>query len=514
MSTSSSPPLPFRPLAPTGGHGTLAVGLPGLTAALLLLGLAIRLSLVIGPVGTDDLNYFRFSQLLWHGEHFSELHHHGGRLVFLLLAGIPAVVLGSVHAGAVVCVFWLSLRDLIIVLWLSRRASPLAVAAAAGALALNGLSATYAGLMLPDGLLSLFMALAALLACSATEATGRRRVLCTFGAGLAAGAAYSAKDTGVLIVPCVVAWLLLQTVLSRASVLRALGDAAVFLLGLAVLSASEMGAYWLLSGDPLYRLHAIALTHNTTGDVVESASVFAFVRETYWNLRRVMLPTAAASGILLAMALAGVVTLARARRFAFFAACGLFIGGFLIFGSSSLTRLIPLPVQDRYFEPVVPFLALCAAGCIDAITHPARARLAAAALAAWLVVMAVPAVIVNAGDVTFSAVGRNAAIAIESVHRARPDLPIYTPPALHVMLQPYVSTQRYAQLRVVPPEGELPTGFYLLSPWRDTPANFKRYREVAALPAYLVVDEDQRVFARYAPAVSRVIEVRWRDAAR
>ena len=60
---------------------------------------------------------------------------------------------------------------------------------------------------------------------------------------------------------------------------------ALFLAALGAFVLFEMGVYWLLSGDPLYRLHAISLTHNTTGDVAEAKSVYGFLIQTYWNLR-------------------------------------------------------------------------------------------------------------------------------------------------------------------------------------------------------------------------------------
>ena len=41
-------------------------------------------------------------------------------LVFLIVVGLPAALLGSIHAGAVVDVFVMSLRDLVVVGYLRR----------------------------------------------------------------------------------------------------------------------------------------------------------------------------------------------------------------------------------------------------------------------------------------------------------------------------------------------------------------------------------------------------------
>ena len=90
------------------------------TICLLLVAPVIRLALLTGPTGSDDLNYFHFSQQLARLEHFTQLHHHAGRLIFLLLVGVPAALMGSITSGAIVNVLILSLRDVLVV-WFVRR---------------------------------------------------------------------------------------------------------------------------------------------------------------------------------------------------------------------------------------------------------------------------------------------------------------------------------------------------------------------------------------------------------
>ena len=66
-----------------------------------------------------------------------------------------------------------------------------------------------------------------------------------------------------------------------------------------------------------------------------------------------------------------------------------------------------------------------------------------------------PAIIENPGDVTFSALGKNAAIAIKSVR----------------------------------------SGYYIVHPWLDTIRRYPRAADIGLLPTYVVVDEDHRVLS-------------------
>ena len=147
-----------------------------IVCAMLLLSLLIRTALLTGPVGSDDLNYFRFAQQLLQWEHFSELHHHGGRLVFLALIGLPAAAFDSIYAGVAANIAMLSVRDILIVCYVRKRLDTAAAISAAGILGFNAVSSAYAGLMLPDGLLSLCMFLAAALAFESVRADGGKRL--------------------------------------------------------------------------------------------------------------------------------------------------------------------------------------------------------------------------------------------------------------------------------------------------------------------------------------------------
>jgi hypothetical protein len=474
-----------------------------ITCATLVIALLIRFALLTGASGSDDIAYFHFAQKLLHGQPFTELDHRGGRLAFLALIGVPGVLFGSIYAGAVVNVVILSLRDIVVVAYARKRFGGVAAASAAGILGFNAVSAAYAGLLQPDGLLSLTLFMTTALVFEAMSAPGSRRVLMLAGAGLLAGVGYSAKDTGILIVPCAVAWIVAGDSRWKMKTLRQqLQDAAVFCGGFAAFALFEMGVDQLLTGDALYRLHAISFAHNTNGDVTEAKSIHDFLRMTYWNAYSVSRWEAGSTPVLLLALLIWPLVLLLRGRSAFFALTGGFVTIYLVFGSSSFTRLIPLPVQDRYFEVIVPLLAIATA---DVVAHAGRAWpgarhiWVAAAIPVMLALASLPSIVVNAGDVAFSGLAKNASIAVKGVRQANEPLPVYASPRMRRVLEPFLPPEVWSDIRLIPESGPLAPGYYILNPLRDTFATYGRAKDIAPLPTYIVVDEDFRKLGRFAP---------------
>jgi hypothetical protein len=505
--------MPLAPSQALAGQGESLRVADVIICAMLLLSLLIRTALLTGPVGSDDLNYFRFAQQLLQWEHFSELHHHGGRLVFLALIGLPAAAFDSIYAGVAANIAMLSVRDILIVCYARKRLDTVAAISAAGILGFNAVSSAYAGLMLPDGLLSLCMFLAAALAFESVRADGGKRLLLLAGGGLLAGAGYSVKDTGILIVPCAVAWILIANSRWKAQLPQVLAEAGMFVAGFAAFVIAEMGVYYVLSGDPLYRVHAIALTHNTTGDVAEAESLYDFVRHVFWNALAVTKWDTASLPVLVMAALVWPISVAKRAPLAFFAMTGTFLAVYLIAGSSSFSRLIPLPVQDRYFEVLVPFLAVAAAGLVHHYRQfQSRDRKYAIGVGLALVVAltSLPALVANPGDITFSALGKNAAIAIKAVRSANPESNIYVSPKLYRVVRPFVPRDVYADIQVIADAGPLIPGFYILHPWLDTTERYPRATDIEQLPTYVAVDEDHRILGQLAaPAPNREIAVKY-----
>ena len=466
---------------------------------MLAISLVIRLALLIGPTGADDPDYMRFAERLLHWEHFNVLHHHGGRLVFLVVVGLPAAISGSVYGGALASLLLLSLRDVGVVLYLRRRVNFAGLLSGAAILTLNPITMIYAGIMRPDGLLSLLMTAAAVLAFECVNTAGARRAWMIAACGFLSWAAYSVKETGILIVPCVALWLVMPRSRRTGWLGFALRDLAIFSAVFAAGALLEMAVYKSISGDALYRFSAVAETHNTHGDVTEVHSVIQYAKVIYWNLTG-----AAAAAALPLLALAAIIfpaALWKRVPLAFFAWCGSFITLYLIAGSSSLTRAIPLPLLGRYFEVVIPFLAIAAASLVGVFQGDARPMRAPSApiiaLALSLGIMSLVAVVRYSGEVAFSALGRNTTMAIKAISTADPARPIYASPEVLKRIYVFLPRATFNTLRPIPLTGPLPRGFYLINQAMETESNYPRVREVLAMPTYLTLNETHNIFGRF-----------------
>src|SRR5262249_13338647 len=150
--------------------------------------------------------------------------------------------------------------------------------------------------------------------------------------------------------------------------------AATFSVSFAAFLMVEMLIYQMLSGDPFYRFHALSSTHNTNGDVVAAESSYQFAQLTYWNLCKVIERQTGSLPVLLIAGAVWVSCIVRRTPLSFLALTGSFGSFYLIFGSSSFSRLIALPVQDRYFQIAVPFLAVSVSELVTYLGGLARRR--------------------------------------------------------------------------------------------------------------------------------------------
>ena len=472
------------------------------TVMLLLLGFALRLVLLTGPVGSDDTNYFVFSQKLAHLEHFDRLHHHGGRLAFLALVGVPAALFDSIYFGSFVNVLFYLARDVVVVWFVCRQLGHTSAAIAAGFLSLNAISMAYAGTLVPDGVLSFAMVGSVIVAMQAASWAGRRRLSWLLGSGMIAACGYSAKDTGILIVPCVLLVIFLARPLRSFKPIEFVSGAVAFLVGFGSVAVAEMFAYYLLSGDPLYRLHAISSTHNANGDVFEAGSLYEFVKSGNWNLRIITGPTSASMPVLAVAVLAWMFALHARAQLRLFTVIGAALSVYLTFGSSSLTRLIALPVQDRYFEVVVPFVAVSLASAW-ALFQKSAMGLEPVARRVLLVVTGLfvfnmPGALFNSGEIGASGIARNTAIAVRSIQATNPSAAIVLARPLHFAVQTFLEPHEFKSLKTF--EGSVPEmpGYYIPHPWRPVRSEPPVSLSIDKLPVFMTVSQDHR-FARYLP---------------
>lgn len=181
-----------------------------------------------------------------------------------------------------------------------------------------------------------------------------------------------------------------------------------------------------------------------------------------------------------------------------FPATGVFLAFYLLFGTSSFTQFIPLPIQDRYFEVIVPYIAISVAMGVNATHFSARnwALSGFVAFVTALIITAAPSVVLNAGDVNTSALGQNTSLAVRLAKSRSPSLDVFASSRSRLMIEPFMDYASHQQLKPIPSEGSLPPGLYVTHAWGEQGSNARRiHQELELLPPAAVVDIDQRVAA-------------------
>jgi hypothetical protein len=484
------------PLERPSLHETVAI------AVVLTAGLFLRLIFFTGPLGSDDTRYLEFAEHFVRLQPFSELDHAAGRLVFLVLVGIPYVLGGHATHAALANVGFGFVTDLLVTVVAFRAFGTRGALVVALLTAFNGIHLVYTSAVLPDTLLTLFMVLSVLAVLRARDAaTEGRRLLVLAGAGALAGLAYGCKETGVLLLPPIAAWLFLwpQDAGVRARIL----PPAVFLGAFAAVWVVDGLVYLVFTGDFLYKITATAAKHNLgrpesggLGDHLRTTFGYLSMGARTWHFTWVPL-------FLGLPAMVGVALLDRRHRL--FALVGLFVLLFLIFGTSSLSRLVALPFQARYLQPVIPFAVISVAALLH--RWPAMDRVpaglgVAAALGALTLVAGLGGGSRMAGHMYQSGTYAQMALAVQVLPdpdrtlfvdaRTRRDLPHFLPRNFEVAIE------------TVPAAGALPRGYYLVHPEARFRAGVSQERqaEIAALPVQLQLTLDARPIRRLRPNAS------------
>jgi 4-amino-4-deoxy-L-arabinose transferase-like glycosyltransferase len=364
-------------------------------------------------LGGDDTNYYAAAgEILSEGQ-IAGLHHHSGRLVLLILVGFPGVLLDDFYASCITNILWSVAADATAVLVAYRLMGSRAALLCAIVLLLNGLVLSYAGTLLPEPLVTLFTFLATWAFQKAIDADRGEGLRFAIAAGDFAGLAYSVKDTGILVVPLLLLYLAVFQV-KRTPIRHLVPIAVSCVMGFVLIVLLECCALWLLTGDFAYRYHAIAATHNS---VLEPATGIAdFLRRGWWNLAMVLDEPLAMGVPAVAFAVAWGYCLVRRPDVRIFAFVGLGLALYSLFGTSSLTRLVNLPFQERYATLLLPFGAVClAALAANFLSRPRTGAVATVLIFAaslWAgIVVASP----RAGTLYFAETLRNAVVAIDSL---------------------------------------------------------------------------------------------------
>ena len=343
------------------------------------LGLVLRILFCNGLLGGDDTNYLIASKQILFDHHLSTVHHHSSRLILLVLVGLPGALLGDIYASSLINIVYSLVTDLTVTAVVYSMLGSRAALLCAVVLMLNGVLMSYSGTLLPEPLLTLFAFLAVWTFQKAINEEGKAGLRLAACAGVLCGLSYSAKDTGILVGPLLVAYLTLFH-LRQFGIQRVFLQSACCFAGFATTVLLECSALWLLSGDFAYKYHAISLTHN--GQVEAANGLVDFIRRGWWNLSQVFQEPLALGVPAVAFLAAWISCLVRHSAVRIYAFVGLGLSIYLVFGTSSFTRLVNLPFQERYATLILPFGAICLAACTRALLTRERRGTYATALIA------------------------------------------------------------------------------------------------------------------------------------
>lgn len=411
-----------------------------------VLGLTLRILFCNGPLGGDDTNYFAAANEILSEGRINTLHHHFGRLVLLILVGFPGVLLNDFYASCITNILWSIAADAVAVVLTYRLFGSRAALFCAIVLLLNGLVLSYAGTLLPEPLVTLFAFLATWAFQRAIDAQRGKVALPAIAAGILGGLAYSVKDTGILVVPLLLLYLVVFHLRQRS--LRSLFPIAAFCVsGFVLAVVLEACALWLLTGDFAYRYHAISQTHNS---VLEPAQgIVDFVRRGWWNLAIVLDEPLALGVPAVAFLAAWGFCLFRRPTVRIFAFVGLGLAVYSLFGTSSFSRLVNLPFQERYATLFLPFGAIClAAWVVNLLERPRAGSFATALIFVGSLSAGLAVASPRAGTLYFTETLRNAVLAIDTI----PEGQVAAPEFLCTQIRRVGPARMRERLECLPPD--------------------------------------------------------------
>lgn len=328
---------------------------------LLAISTIVDLFFFTGYYSSDDISYYGFARHAWQFGEFPNANQIGGfRLVIVGWNWLLIALFGP--SPAIVSASYVLFHQLLnaLVFVLGRRLFGRGVGLIAAYLtATSPVIIVFASMILPDILCGSFFVLSLYAFHRAydrlSEAAPQNpstwwMLLC----GLATGAAYSAKETGLILLPF---YFVLWLVFSRGRSLRtAFWIGASFLGGVVIIFAIEFFALsallnqwvfrltWTVEDlDPATRAHIGRYGTNVSDRlqwVFDRLHVFYefMPRLVGWSLLGVLV----------------VYPLCRGRRWTVFAML-LWLFGYQTFGSMRLKEYLPPSIQARYFIPILPF---------------------------------------------------------------------------------------------------------------------------------------------------------------
>lgn len=464
---------------------------PWAVAAIVTSGFFLRLLFFTGPTGTDDLRYVEYAKSLAALQPISAVDHAAARSVFLLYLSVPLSLGGHASFAALANVV-MSVATVVTTTAFAwhrlGRGSALVVAAM---LATHPISIAYSSAILPDTVLTFALAVALVLVLLAESPQVEARGAYYFMAGLLVGLGYASKETALLVLPPIAVYLLLFGSRPPKTRVVYLGMGAA---GFLVVVFLDGLFYSLVADDFFYRATAIRTRHNqrivASAGFVEHfqrgwASVELTIRDWRWTWSTILLGVPA------------FATVAAIKpKYRLLGLCGLFVLLFLLFGTSSLSRLVPLPFKPRYFQALAPVVALSVGALVPRSVPGLGGALVpwglAAGLAGAQLGAGLPEVGRLAGRMYAADYCRHVQLAMEILQDER--RPMYSDPRTVACFPSFDFIDRPFRVETLPENGPLPTGFFVLNPVasRRQGLSSARQREVQALPVRLRLGLDLR----------------------
>jgi len=378
---------------------------------LLVFAFFIRLAFMTGPVGSDDQRYFAAAATILGNEPLTTTDLAAGRLAFLALVGFPGAAFGSLYLSALANVLYATFLDVLVVWYVLKLLGERAAFVAAVVMALSGLLMTFSGTFLPEILLALFLVLG-VIAIDVGMRNARDKAVAFILAGVALGLAYSTKETALLAIPPVAAGIALGSP-SGTSWRDRIMMGVWLCLGFALVWLVTCTVYWLVAGDFFYQSRMLSERHNAHAEVATDA--IAYVRMSWWSVQGVLDEPGFLAAPLAIAFMAWIACLRERGGVLIFALLGVFMTIYLTVGTSSLSRPLLLPFQERYYLPVVPFAAVCIASVLTrkAVLHRAASWIGGA-VAVTYAILSIHGSATRSGSLYFAEALRSAAILVRS----------------------------------------------------------------------------------------------------
>lgn len=321
---------------------------------LFLLALLLRLTCFTGLIASDDLVYSAHAQLIAEGRYALEYDHFAIRYGLILPVGLLYRLIGVNEWSTIaVPLFASSLSVVLLALIATRLFGVRAGLIAALLFATFPLQLRYGTVLVPEPIVGCYVLLA-LLVYVRTE--GWAPMALGALAGVLIGIAYLTKEPALFIAPAL---------LIDAALRRRWRQAFGIALGIGAVIALEHAYYLAMTGDLLFRLHAMA-QHNRS--LMGHRGEIDFGDLGYRLFKaypRMMLVPSKDFGIhsLAALVLSAVALLRfrNDRRIYFLLIWASLPWIYLNFGTSSFNQYIPIPVAPRYIDFAYPPLFLLVA---------------------------------------------------------------------------------------------------------------------------------------------------------